>query len=95
MLEVQNCNKMDSNASPHSYTVYSKSGIQWPKNGICTVYNTKIDADADKPDSYSISASFYNTRTNNGYMGLMFNAKDADNFDFVYFRYVFNSIFVC
>ena len=80
--QVQDCLKMDTNEE--NYTVFAKGG-EWPEAGICVVYDKQEISDYSV--SYSISVDLYNTKSNQGYLGIMFNAEDLDNFDFVYFRY--------
>ena len=46
----------------------------------------------DESQSYTVSAELLNQAgwkgVNSGHLGLLFNAVDENNFDFVYFRYI-------
>ena len=56
------------------------TGNKWPQDGMCSVLAQDTDA------AYTISAELYNHDKYVGHPGIMYNAKDNDNFDFVYFR---------
>ena len=62
----------------------------WPTAGFCRTLMTKSVSGSD----YSISVSLYNEkgRSNIGHLGILYNAKDMNNFDFVYFRSVVRAI---
>ena len=83
MFQLERCEKLSRNGEVHA--LIAKGG-GWPEGGICSVYNAKTAAHADDGDSYAVHASLYNDHEVEGFLGLMYNAKDADNYDFVIFR---------
>eukprot|EP00795_Rhopilema_esculentum_P008279 gene8279-14236_t len=72
--------------SDEYYRLDAKDGT-WPDSGFCKA----IREESISSNSYAISASLFNQRgftgtPQTGYLGLLFNAQDQYNFDFVYFR---------
>ncbi|XP_048590626.1 uncharacterized protein LOC116613216 [Nematostella vectensis] len=70
------------------YTLHGTNGA-WPGSGFCRALYDEVIAGS----GYTISADFYNVRGRSssqssgvGHLGIMFNAKDLNNFDFIYFR---------
>ena len=59
------------------------TGGTWPADGMCSVLDPHTGAN---DAAYTITADIYNVNTNLGHPGVMYNAQDNDNFDFVYFR---------
>lgn len=69
------------------YTVNASYG-RWPDDGFC---RTLVDsANVSTHDAYKISADLYVPEvkgfSDDIYLGVFFNAKDENNFDFVLFR---------
>ncbi|KAK3755755.1 hypothetical protein QZH41_019992, partial [Actinostola sp. cb2023] len=67
-----------------SFVQMDGSGGSWPSVGFCrTLIGTSVSGSA-----YAISVSLYNLQGRSGYghLGILYNAKDINNFDFVYFR---------
>lgn len=58
------------------------TGGTWPSAGFCRTMISKSIAGS----SYSISVKLFNVRSSTGHLGILYNAKDINNFDFVYFR---------
>ena len=60
---------------------------RWPKDGFCRA----VSAAKVRGPKYTLRGSLYNLKAGNvvnrGHPGLLFNAKDKKNFDFVYFRW--------
>ena len=71
-----------------SYFVLDADHGTWPSSGFCSALNNK---DTLNENQYSISAELFNkigwNGVNSGHLGLLYNAKDEQNYDFVYFRY--------
>ena len=72
--------------SGKNYVLDANHG-KWPADGFCrALYPTTVNG-----PNYQVSAQLYNqigwSGVNAGHLGLMYNVKDIDNFDFVYFRY--------
>jgi len=84
-FSVYNC-KSYHRVSSEYYRLDAKHGA-WPDSGFCKAIRTEEISHS----SYAISTSLFNQRgftgtANTGYLGVMFNAQDQYNFDFVYFR---------
>ena len=62
----------------------SATGAKWPADGFCSVYDD--EPVQQQRGSYKVSADLYNVNTKVGHPGVMYNAKDNNNYDFVYFR---------
>ena len=77
-----------------NYTVFAKGG-EWPAAGMCVVYDIEDIIEIVNNVSYTISVDLYNTKDNQGNVGVMYNAEDVDNYDYVYFRYVQLSSSIC
>ena len=71
-----------------SYFVLDANHGKWPDSGFCSALN---DQDTLSGNQYAISAQLFNKigwkGVNSGHLGLLYNAKDEKNYDFVYFRY--------
>lgn len=72
------------------YTVNASYG-RWPDDGFCRTLLDSGDVSAhDHIDAYKISADLYVPEvkgfSDDVYLGVLFNAKDENNFDFVSFR---------
>ena len=83
---VYNC-KSYHRVSKEYYRLDAKHG-NWPDSGFCKA----IRREEIPQKSYAISTSLFNQRgftgtPDTGYLGVLFNAQDQYNFDFVYFRY--------
>eukprot|EP00795_Rhopilema_esculentum_P008277 gene8277-14233_t len=84
-LNVFECSKYHR-INANYYRLDSKEG-NWPDSGFCkSIGNFKINS-----TEYSISVFLFNQRGpdgghQSGRLGIMFNAHDENNFDFVYFR---------
>eukprot|EP00794_Sanderia_malayensis_P012108 gene12108-13359_t len=68
------------------YRLDSEYG-SWPDSGFCKA----ISKDSVNSENYAITAGLFNQRGSSGtpqsgVLGLMFNAQDQYNFDFVYFK---------
>ena len=76
-----------SSGPSRSYFVLDANHGKWPASGFCSALN---DKDILNVKQYSISAQLYNkigwSGINSGHLGLIYNAKDQKNYDFVYFR---------
>ena len=72
-----------------NYFVLDANHGRWPANGFCSALN---EEDTFNGNKYVISAQLFNkigwNGVNSGHLGLLYNAKDENNYDFVYFRYV-------
>ena len=70
-----------------NYYILDANHGKWPANGFCRALLPK----AVNSQHYEVSAELYNqigwSGANSGHLGLMYNAIDKNNFDFVYFRY--------
>ena len=75
---------------PAGYIKMDAGNGSWPKDAFCQVAFVSDGRIA----SYELKVDLYNFiggRGNNpnfGHPGVFFNAKDEDNYDFVYFRFV-------
>ena len=61
---------------------------RWPQDGFCqATYSNNCGYALD----YQLSVDLFNfmgwNGVNSGHLGVIFNAEDQDNYDFVYFRY--------
>ena len=68
--------------------VLNADGGSWPASSYCRVqYNNTLPGTVTK---YQLSVRLYNIRgwrgVYFGHVGVMYNVKDTDNFDLVYFR---------
>ena len=70
-----------------SLVLHADAG-SWPAAGFCRVQHH--DTLSGTVTKYQLSVRLYNIRSktgaNAGHPGVMYNVKDIDNFDFVYFR---------
>ena len=61
---------------------------RWPQDGFCQVAYLRDSSTS----SYQLSVDMYNFigsgGVNYGHPGVLLNAEDQDNYDFVYFRFV-------
>jgi TPR repeat protein len=67
--------------TPDYFSLFA-TGARWPQDGFCAVFN---NLEMTK-NSYSASVELYNENSNGGHPGIMYNAQDINNYDFVYFR---------
>ena len=85
---VTSCVVASSGPSGKQYFVLDANHGKWPSSGFCSALNNK---DILNENQYSISAELFNKigwkGVNSGHLGLLYNAKDERNYDFVYFRY--------
>ena len=85
---VTSCVVASSGPSGKKYFVLDANHGKWPSSGFCSALNKK---DILNENQYSISAELFNkigwNGVNSGHLGLLYNAKDERNYDFVYFRY--------
>ena len=69
-----------------NYYILDANHGKWPANGFCRALLPKTV----NSQHYEVSAELYNQigwkGANSGHLGLMYNAIDKNNFDFVYFR---------
>ncbi|XP_028405452.1 uncharacterized protein LOC114528075 [Dendronephthya gigantea] len=76
-----------SSGSTGSYFVLDASHGSWPSSGFCSALNEKVTLTGNK---YAISAEIFNKigrgSVNFGHPGLLYNARNKMNYDFVYFR---------
>ena len=84
-FSVYNCKSYHRISSDY-YRLDAEYG-SWPDSGFCKA----ISRDEIPDKNYVITASLFNQRgysgtPHSGVLGLMFNAQDQYNFDFVYFR---------
>lgn len=86
LFDIINCQSF-YRISAHYYRLDSRGG-QWPEGEFCkAIYKKKLTS-----KDYSVSVQLFNQRGSHGThlsgtLGLMFNAKDENNYDFIYFRY--------
>ena len=70
------------------YTKVDAAHGSWPRDGFCQVAYLRDSSTS----SYQLSVDMYIfigwRGVNSGHPGVLFNAKDEDNYDFVYFRFV-------
>ena len=70
------------------YTKVDAAHGRWPQDGFCQVAYLRDGSTS----SYQLSVDMYNFigrgRVNYGHPGVLLNAEDQDNYDFVYFRFV-------
>ena len=68
------------------YTFNASRG-RWPNDGFCRALGVQTLLQAK---TYKISANFYvpkETKMNSAnYLGIIFNAEDENNFEFIFFR---------
>ena len=73
---------------------YKMDALGSNKGLMCRTVAHPIDAS----QAYTVSAELLNQAgwlgANSGHLGLLFNAVDENNFDFVYFRYIFEILLV-
>ena len=85
---VTSCVVTSSGPSGNQYFVLDANHGRWPRSGFCSALNNK---DILNKNQYSISAELFNkigwNGVNSGHLGLLYNAKEERNYDFVYFRY--------
>ena len=70
---------------PNFVKMVGAPGSKWPRDGFCRTLITKSVAGSH----YSITVSLFNEKGWNrrgGHLGILYNARDLKNFDFVYFR---------
>ena len=76
-----------SSGDTGSYFQLDANHGKWPASGFCSAVNDKDTLNSNK---YAVSAQLFNkighAGINSGHLGLLFNAKDGNNYDFVYFR---------
>ena len=76
-----------SSGTAGSHFVLDANHGSWPASGFCSAVNDKDTLNSNK---YAISAELFNKvgwhGANSGHLGLLYNAKDEKNYDFVYFR---------
>ena len=70
------------------YTISGKGG-KWSSAGVCSAYDSQLLPGVVEVGSYIVSVDFYHVAgdSDRGYPGVMYNAKDLDNFDYIFFRY--------
>ena len=70
------------------YTKVDAAHGRWPQDGFCQVAYLRDGSTS----SYQLSVDMYNfigrDGVNFGHPGVLLNAEDQDNYDFVYFRFV-------
>ena len=70
------------------YTKVDAAHGRWPQDGFCQVAYLRDSSTS----SYQLSVDMYNFigrgRVNYGHPGVLLNAEDQDNYDYVYFRFV-------
>ena len=70
------------------YTKVNAAHGHWPQDGFCQVAYLRDGSTS----SYQLSVDMYNfigwRGVNSGHPGVLLNAEDEDNYDFVYFRFV-------
>ena len=85
---VTSCVVATTGVSPGNIFVLDANHGKWPNDGFCSALNDKVMLNSKQ---YAISAELFNkigwAGVNSGHLGLMYNAKDEKNYDFVYFRY--------
>ena len=85
---VTSCVVATTGISPANIFVLDANHGKWSNDGFCSALNDKVMLNSKQ---YAISAELFNkigwTGVNSGHLGLMYNAKDEKNYDFVYFRY--------
>ena len=86
---VTSCFGATTGVSSGNIFVLDANHGKWPTDGFCSALNNKVMLDSKQ---YAISAELFNKiglqNVNYGHPGLMYNAKDEKNYDFVYFRYI-------
>ena len=72
------------------YTIFGKGG-KWSIAGVCSAYDSQVLPGVFEVGSYIVSVDFYHVAGdgNRGYPGVMYNTKDLDNFDYIFFRYYY------
>lgn len=87
LFDIINC-QASYRISENYYRLDSRSG-RWPDNEFCkAIYKKEISG-----TDYSISVKLFNQRGTygthlTGKLGIMFNAENENNYDFIYFKYV-------
>ena len=68
------------------YTLNASQGV-WPNKGFCRVLSAQ---NAPDTKTYMISVDFYVPKVTKAnaanFLGVLFNAEDQNNFEFIYFR---------
>ena len=68
------------------YCVLNAAHGHWPADGFCRI----LDPQSLDTKDYAISVDLYNNQgwsgEQSGHPGVFYNAKDANNFDVIYFR---------
>ena len=71
------------------YMVNADDG-RWPEDLMCSIMAPQQPQYTTDDNTYRIEAMMYNHRsgssTNLGHLGIMYNARDHSNYDFVYIR---------
>ena len=84
---VTSCVVKTSGISGNLFVLDANHG-KWPANGFCSALNDKVTLNSKQ---YAVSAELFNkigwNGINSGHLGLIYNAIDEKNYDFVYFRY--------
>jgi hypothetical protein len=83
---VTSCVAASSGPTGSHFVLDANHGT-WPGSGFCSALNEKDILNANQ---YVVTAELYNkigwTGINSGHLGLLYNAIDEKNYDFVYFR---------
>ena len=84
---ISSCVAGTSGVSGNHFVLDANHG-SWPKDGFCSALNEEVKLNTE---NYAISAQLFNkigwNGVNSGHLGILYNAKNSKNYDFVYFRY--------
>ena len=85
--QVDNLKKI-SKADEDDYVLTARGDGKWPEDGFSIVLDNPPTAEEYKEGgSYYISVDIKVEQAKEGRAGVMYNAKDMENFDFAFFRY--------
>ena len=91
MYVPQKCGPDNKIEKGPGYFTVTATGGTWPTDGVCTVYDAQPIPAAQQGGSYIVSAQVNSVKGHKdgikmGHPGIMYNAKDSNNYDLLYFR---------
>jgi len=83
LYNLKHCGRLNKvNFKDNKFFINTEGG-NWARDGWCTVLSKRKGED---DTSYTISADLYTDNTDECHLGLAYNVKDIDNYDYVYYR---------